>query len=106
MYTCIGCVGFAELKISKNFVLKDEAKIHEELLQLTNTAVRDSAVTGPYAYDALWAIAVALNTTDSRLKAQQPDYTSLANFSYRNGAMGRIIFEEMSAVRIDGATVC
>lgn len=56
----------------------------------------------PYAYDGMWALALALNTTNAVLMKSS---LSLENFSYDNTYMSSLLLEAMDRVEFHGLTV-
>lgn len=64
----------------------------------------DILLTGPYAYDTVWSVAVALNDTITTLE-QTNSPKQIQDFSYTEFAMGNLILEFMKNVQMFGATV-
>ncbi|XP_072039595.1 gamma-aminobutyric acid type B receptor subunit 1-like [Amphiura filiformis] len=55
----------------------------------------------PYAYDEIWAVALALDKADRELKQLDPPQ-SLLNFTYSNNNMSRIFYDQMSQTNFEG----
>ena len=71
-----------------------------ERLQSTGYSTANNTDAG-FAYDAVWAIALALNTTGQRLHAR----TGLENFTYTDHHMAISFKKGLLATRFTGLTV-
>ncbi|XP_072039548.1 gamma-aminobutyric acid type B receptor subunit 2-like [Amphiura filiformis] len=56
---------------------------------------------GPYGYDAVWAVALALEKADKILKEMDPP-SSLLDFNYTNDNMTRLFYDQFSATDFEG----
>lgn len=55
----------------------------------------------PYAYDAVWALALALNNTSAILNGE----TSLTDFSYNNTMLYETLKRELGSIHFEGVSV-
>ena len=79
----------------------------EDLLQEKYSGVSqgimpEGYLEAPLAYDAIWAVALALNRTMSRLQSQG---TSLEEYNYENQEIADIILSEIADVQFMGMSV-
>ena len=66
-----------------------------------NQNVTPATFYAPLTYDAVWAMALALNASTTRLPATK----TLFDFSYENADFNKIFINEMNKVHFEGISV-
>ncbi|XP_070569567.1 gamma-aminobutyric acid type B receptor subunit 1-like [Ptychodera flava] len=74
--------------------------LYDEYVNYTTESLTGYKLSGA-AYDAVWAIALALNDTKNKLEAVEGDMR-LENFTYGDQEFGDMLMDSMSSVEFDG----
>ena len=79
-----------------------EDKLREKYSGVAEGVMPEGYLEAPLAYDAIWAVALALNNTMTTLIGQG---TSLEEYNYENQAIADIILSEIADVHFMGMSV-
>ena len=85
-----------------DFKHKLEDMLREKYAGVAQGVMPEGYLEAPLAYDAIWAVALALNRTMAKLEA---DGTSLEDYNYENQAIAHIILNEIADVQFMGMSV-
>ena len=85
-----------------DFKLKLDKVLREKHEGVAQNIMPEGYLEAPLAYDAIWAVALALNRTMSRLESNG---TSLEEYNYENQAIAEIIKNEIGDVQFMGMSV-
>ena len=81
------------------FKNKLEALLRKNYSGVEHGIMPEGYLEAPLAYDAIWAVALALNKTINRLEAVNQ---SLDDYNYNNKAIADIILDEIAGLQFDG----
>ncbi len=82
-----------------DFKLRLEALLREKYAGVSQGIMPEGYLEAPLAYDAIWAVALALNRTMAKLAVNG---TSLEDYNYENQAIADMILTEMGDVQFTG----
>ena len=82
-----------------DFKHKLEALLRKNYSGVEHGIMPEGYLEAPLAYDAIWAVAIALNRTINRLEAVNQ---SLDDYNYNNKEIADIILNEIADVQFDG----
>ena len=95
-------VEFQIIPRRKLFILQNTSEfIKEYLEEAAKSNNPPSQFYAPLTYDAVWSMALALNSSASRLLKHE----TLQNFTYERKDMTQIFMEQMHSLNFEGMTV-
>lgn len=86
-----------------NFKDRLEDVLREKYAGVAQGIMPEGYLEAPLAYDAIWAVALALNKTMAKLAKEG---TSLEDYNYENQQIADIILNEIGDVQFMGMSVC
>ena len=94
--------GVFPLQTVDDFRTKLNTELRKKHEGVAQNIMPEGYLEAPLAYDAIWAVALALNRTMARLAANG---TSLEDYNYENQAIADIIKNEIGDVQFMGMSV-